>query len=155
DKLEGPYRSFHDNGKPQVTATYKEGKLTGTYTEETPEGQKRLTAAYKDGKLEGTVKTFEKGAPALTLIYKDGALAHKRTFDEMKKKVDGIIGAPVKDGTDIEREGALRRLKIYRYLVELPYDDIVLDPQMNKEAQAAALICDKLKQLNHNPPNPG
>jgi hypothetical protein len=153
DKLAGPYQSFHENGKPNVTATYKDGQLSGAYTEHTDNGAKKLTATYKDGKLDGTLTKFDNGKPAGTQVYKDGAPAYRRSLEEIKKNVWAIMGAPPKAEPDYD--AALRRLKAYRYLAELPYENLQLDAEMAKSTLAAAQICEKLKEVTHFPKNPG
>ena len=52
-----------------------------------------------------------------------------------------------KDEDAAEREAALRRLKAYRYLVEVPYDNLVLDSDYNRCAEAGAKLCEKLGRL--------
>ncbi|MBL8798098.1 MAG: hypothetical protein JNM56_29645 [Planctomycetia bacterium] len=151
DVQEGAFKSYHENGKLHVTATYKAGKLEGLYVEENEQGQKVLAGAYKDGKLNGTLTRFEKGKPVLTQIYKDDEPAYSRTLDDIKKKLGEILGA----GSAGDDAAALRRLKAYRYLAEVPYENIELDGEMTKGAIAAAAICEKLGKLDHNPPNPG
>jgi hypothetical protein len=153
DKLDGPYQSFYENGKPNVTAAYKDGQLSGTYTEHGDDGAKKLIATYKDGKLDGTLTKFDNGKPVLTQIYKDGAIGHRRSLDEIKKNVWGIMGTPPKAEPDYD--AALRRLKVYRYLAEVPYENVQLDPEMAKGTLAAAQICEKLGTVTHTPKNPG
>jgi uncharacterized protein YkwD len=154
DKRNGPFKSFHDNGKPHVTAGYKDDELDGAYTEETPEGQKLLTATYKEGKLHGLLTRYDKGKPILTQLYKDGEPAYPRSLDDIKKKLAEIAAGPGKSGNS-EVDAALRRLKAYRYLAEVPYDNLELDDELTKLAQAAASICQKNGKLDHNPKNPG
>ncbi len=152
DQLNGPYKSFHDNGKPNITAAYKDGKLTGSFVEETPEGVKKLTAAYKDGKLHGTFTRFEKGQPVLSLIYSEGQPGYSRSLADMKKTISQILTP----SSNTELDSGLRRLKAYRYLAELPYENIQLDDEYNKAAQAAAVLSEKAKKLDHFPKtNPG
>jgi hypothetical protein len=155
DKLDGSYKSWHENGKPDVTATYKAGQLAGAYAETTDQGQKKITAAYKDGKLNGVFTEYDKGKPVRTLTYKDGEVAFPRSLDDIKRKLGEILYAPTKAGGDAESEAALRKLKACRYLAEVPYDNLELDGEMAKGAQAAAAICSRLGKLDHNPPNPG
>src|SRR5262249_7356884 len=142
DKLDGPYKSWHENGKPDVTATYKAGQLTGAYAETTDQGLKKLTAAYKDGKLNGVFTEYDKGKPVRTLTYKDGEGAFPGSLDDIKKKLSEILSPPTKaGGGDAESDAALRKLKACRYLAEVPYDNLELDAEMAKGAQAAAAIC--------------
>lgn len=54
-----------------------------------------------------------------------------------------------------EREAALIRLRMYRFLCGLPEADLVLADHLNEEALAAAGICRQLDALTHAPTNPG
>jgi hypothetical protein len=83
--------------------------------------------------------------------------AKARTADEIKKKLAEITARPAKEpeGLDGERAAALRRLKAYRYLARVPYDDLALDDEANETAQAATKLCAKLGRLDHRPDNPG
>jgi hypothetical protein len=153
DKLDGPYQSFHVNGKPHISAIYKGGELSGAYSEASDEGLKKLTATYKDGKLNGTLTRFDKDQPIFTQVYKDGEAAYPRSLADMKKKLSELMTAPT--GTDAEREAGLRRLKAYRYLAEVPYDNVEIDEELTKGALAAAAISEKNGKLDHMPKNPG
>lgn len=151
DVQEGPFKSYHENGKTHITAVYKAGKLEGAFIEENDQGQKLLTGTYKDGKLNGTATRFEKGKAVLTQIYKDGEPAYSRTLNDIKKKLGEIQGGASADELTV----AFQRLKAYRYLAEVPYENVELDAEMSKGAVAAAAICEKLGKLDHDPPNPG
>ena len=74
-----------------------------------------------------------------------------RTLEEIKKTLSGILTPKKAD----EKEQALQKLKAYRYLAEVPYEDLGLDPEMNEACQAGAALCKKLGRLDHNPKNPG
>jgi len=80
-----------------------------------------------------------------------------RTADEIKKKLAEIIAAPAKkpDAVMAEREAALRRLKAYRYLAGVPYDDLTLDDDANAACDAAVRLCAKIGRIEHTPANPG
>jgi hypothetical protein len=151
DVQEGSFKSYHENGKTHITAVYNAGKLEGAFSEENEQGQKLLTGTYKDGKLNGAVTRFEKGKPALTQVYKDGEPAYSRSLNDIKKKLGDILGNASGD----EMTAALQRLKAYRYLAEVPYENVELDAELSKGSAAAAAICEKLGKLDHNPPNPG
>jgi hypothetical protein len=153
DKFDGPYRSFHPNGKPFITANYKDGQLEGNYSEDTEQGEKKLIAVYKEGKLNGTLTRFENGKPVLTQLYRDGAPAYPRSLADIQKALAEIGSSKGIGNPDLD--AGIRRLRMYRYLAEVPYQDVVLDPDLNKYALAAAGICEKLGRLDHNPPNPG
>jgi hypothetical protein len=86
-----------------------------------------------------------------------GGPGRLRSVDEIKAELAKILAAPKTqtDGAAAEREEALRRLMAYRYLAGVPYKNMVLDEALNQSAFAAALVCDKLGRLDHDPPNPG
>ena len=156
DLLDGKYASFFEDGRVRVTATYQKGKLNGVYTERTDKGQLRLMAHYKDGKLDGNVTRYEEGLPAFTLSFQNGEPVFARSAKEIRDTLKEIVGPPRK-GKDMatERDAALRRLKAYRYLAGVPYEELELEEDYNRLAQAAAKLCEKLKRLDHNPPNAG
>jgi uncharacterized protein YkwD len=81
----------------------------------------------------------------------------RRTLEDIKKALVEINVSPKqeRDALAADREAALLRLKSYRYLAGVPYENLVLDDELNKYASAAARICEKLGRLDHNPPNPG
>jgi hypothetical protein len=80
----------------------------------------------------------------------------ERTLEEIKKKLATFTAAPAKKGDkEAELKAALKRLQAYRYLAGVPYEDLVLEAEYNRYADAAARICEKLGRLDHNPPNPG
>ncbi len=79
-----------------------------------------------------------------------------RTKLEIRQTLAAINQMPeIADPVAAEQEAALRRLKSYRYLVGIPFKDLVLADTLNEYALAAAKICKKLGKLSHNPPNPG
>jgi uncharacterized protein YkwD len=80
-----------------------------------------------------------------------------RTLEEIKKTL-AEINVPPKDKLDAltaDREAALRRLKSYRYLAGVPYQNLELDDELNRYASSSARISEKLGRLDHSPPNPG
>lgn len=48
----------------------------------------------------------------------------------------------------------IRRVQQYRYICQIPYEDIQVDEGLANLAQHAALVCDKLGGLSHKPPKP-
>ncbi len=54
-----------------------------------------------------------------------------------------------------DREGALRRLRAYRYVCDVPWTDLVAGEPETVYAQGAAIVCAKLGDISHTPPNPG
>lgn len=58
-------------------------------------------------------------------------------------------------GMERERQIALLRLRMYRFLCGLPQAELALDRELNDDALAAADICRRLEKLSHAPDNPG
>src|SRR5262249_22794081 len=85
-----------------------------------------------------------------TLEFKDGKPAYDRTLADIQAKLAELA----KEGKT-ETEKGLARLKAYRYLCRIPYEDFALDEEFNKYAQAASKICNELGRLEHKPTNPG
>jgi hypothetical protein len=106
-------------------------------------------------------------APFLLLILSQSANADdaasgrlnlsQRTVKELRDAIAAIqrSGERPSDAAAAERHDALRRLKTYRYLAGVPYEDMELDEQLCKEARAGARLCERLGRLEHKPTNPG
>jgi uncharacterized protein YkwD len=82
-----------------------------------------------------------------------GKSIHPRSLDDIKKTL-GTILAPDDKKAD-ENTTALRKLKAYRYLSGLPYEDVTLDDKYNQMCVAGAKLCEKIGKLDHTPKNPG
>jgi hypothetical protein len=156
-ELDGTSTEYFENGNPHIIATYKAGKLYGSYTEYNETGSKKLTANYKDGKFNGAVTQYENGKVFLTQTFKDGELVTSRSPAQIKKKLAEIDPEhktrPANETA--ERESALRRLKAYRYLAGVPYENLALDSELNSACLAGAKLLEKIGHLDHKPPNPG
>jgi len=48
--MEGPYKSYHVNGRIAMTGQYANGKKNGAFLEYFPNGKKRLEANFLEGK---------------------------------------------------------------------------------------------------------
>ena len=156
DMLDGKYSVFDDKGRIQSTATYQTGKLAGPFLDYDAKAKKTRSATYKDGKLNGSLVLYENGLPILTQVFKDGEAVFPKSKEKIAETLKEILGTG-QSGPDeaSQRDLGLRRLKAYRYLCDVPYQNLTLDDQYNRQAQAAAAICAKLKKLDHFPPNPG
>jgi hypothetical protein len=158
-QLEGPYASFHDNGQPHVSAIYKQGKLDGEYTNRNAAGQLQTTASYKQGKLHGWRTGYLQGEVTAAQAYRDGEVVAARGPQQIRRQLAEIEREPEAtsklDALTRDREAALRRLKAYRFLSGLPYEDMELDAEQNDYATAASNICHKLGKMDHAPANPG
>ena len=68
---------------------------------------------------------------------------------------DSLRGVHVKGRRPRDRQDALRTLMIYRYLADVPYEDLVLDRQLNAYTDAGAELMSAARTFSHHPPNPG
>lgn len=159
DQLDGTYATFHENGKPNVSAAYRKGKLEGDYTERTAEGKPRVTAGYREGKLHGWRTGYLQGEVVHAQFWKDGVVLAHRGPEQIKSKLADIEREPDDkaklDSLARNREAGLRRLKAYRYLAAVPYDDLEMDDELTRYAQAASDICARIGKMEHTPANPG
>ncbi len=86
------------------------------------------------------------------------APADQRSLAELNAGLNALIDEDrnlSSTGIELERQRALLRLRMYRYLCRLPQADLTLNPQLNDDALAAAAICRRLGKLSHAPENPG
>ena len=84
---------------------------------------------------------------------KAGKPIHPRPLDEIKKTLSTILTPDDKKADDNTK--ALRKLKAYRYLSGLAYEDLTLDDKYNQMCLAGAKLCEKIGKLEHTPKNPG
>lgn len=157
-RKDGPCVEYFENGAPRIRSNFKQGKLHGAYVERTSSGAVRLTAGYRDGKLHGWKIGYINNEVVLAQAWKDGELVIPRGADQLRRKLEEIEAAPAGEKADTlagNRAAGLRRLKAYRYLCGVPYEDLVLDDDLNRYAEAASRVCEKLGRLDHEPPNPG
>src|SRR5262245_49666965 len=81
---------------------------------------------------------------------------YPRTLDEVRKQLAELAKLSAEaDKGKAERLAALNRLRAYRFLASVPWEDVTLDDHMNRAAQAAADLCAKLGRIDHAPKNPG
>jgi len=158
-ELDGTFTSFHENGKTHVSATYRKGKLQGAYKELNDKGQILLTSNHNAGQLHGWRVEYDNGRPVTSQYYKSGELLLPRGPDQIKRQLADIMRAPAPgknaDVLLLERQEALRRLKAYRYLCGVPYENLELDDELQKYAQAGARLCERIGGIEHRPVNPG
>ncbi len=86
------------------------------------------------------------------------APANERSLAELQAGLQAIATEDRKlssTGIERDRQRALLRLRMYRFLCRLPQADLALEPQLNDDALAAAGICRRLGKLSHGPENPG
>lgn len=74
DKLEGEYKSFHDNGQTKTRSFYKSGKLEGEYKMWYDDGRPMDWHYYQDGRLEGKRQIWKpNGELWVQLFYRRGS----------------------------------------------------------------------------------
>jgi Cysteine-rich secretory protein family len=158
-ELEGSYTAFHPNGATHINATYKQGKRTGTYSERDDHGRLVLKAGYRDGTVQGSVKIYDKGTEVFSQPFHNGAPVWPRSLEKIRAALGAISTSPAaprgNDPAAAERLAALQRLKAYRYLVGVPYENLELDAEMNRCSEAGARLCAAIGRLDHTPANPG
>jgi len=82
----------------------------------------------------------------------------ERSFAELRAGLQAIATEErelTSTGMERERQSALLRLRMYRFLCYLPQDDLTLSRELDEDALAVADICRRLKKLSHAPDNPG
>ena len=68
---------------------------------------------------------------------------------------DALQGVHVRGDRPADREDALRTLMIYRYLADVPWEDLALDHGLNAYANAGSELMAAARRFSHHPPNPG
>ena len=84
DQLDGPMRTWHDNGKVESESAYKAGKPDGTWKEWWPAGTLAGESQYRTGERTGTwTLYYQGGKPAWQRVYGPGGkLKSEATFDQ-------------------------------------------------------------------------
>lgn len=167
-RLHGVYQTYDDKGRRRVTAKYREGRLHGEYVDRDEKGEPTIQATYVDGEKHGAFVVLREGVPISTQSWErglatnvDGLSPYTKSKDAIRDAVEEIFNSvdPLeKDAADPKarsRGESLRLLKIFRYLCDVPYEDIRLDAQMNAWAEAGARLCEAIGRLDHTPANPG
>lgn len=155
---DGSYVEYAEDGEVRVRASYRKDKLNGSYSETSADGAEKK-CNYKDGQLHGKYTVRQGKEDLADNVWNNGAIktvfgetAFPRAPADLKATLKVIAGAePAAD----EHEAALRALKAYRYVCGVPWKDVALDAELNRLAEAAAKLCDKVGRLDHTPPNPG
>lgn len=167
-RLHGAYQTFDEKGRKVVVATYKDGKLNGNWTERDERGDPVVSAEYVDGKKQGTYEVFAGGQPVSVQHWEggepidvDGVRPYGKQKDAIREAVETIFNSsdPLEkaagDPLASQRGDCLRLLKIYRYLCDVPYEDLALTELNDQHADAGAKLCERIGHLDHTPANPG
>jgi hypothetical protein len=182
-KLASKYSEFAESGEVIVTANYKAGALNGQRQEFTS-GKLTKKEVWKDGKLTATVglqkgkmhgwrREFAAGRVLIDEFWFNGELIVPKGPRLIDQRLADIEKAPVNFVGDSSKapdkiqeslssanskamqEQGLRKLMAYRFLCELPYQDMRIDRGDMAYAQAGAEIVKRLNKLTHTPENPG
>ncbi|MCI0339882.1 MAG: hypothetical protein L0216_01815 [Planctomycetales bacterium] len=161
-KLHNDYTERNDRSEVVLKARYRDGALDGRL--EAFEGKRTVTSQIW---LKGELKQL------------NGVEPYPKPLGAIREKVGAILGpgAPVREpawyrGEEFDpakgppsakarapiaerRDMALRRLKAYRCLLGIPYEDMVLDETFNAHCEAGAKLCERIGRLDHTPKNPG
>jgi hypothetical protein len=164
------------NGQTKVEAWYEAGVLQGAYTEYYENGRTKLRASYQKGQLHGQL--VEYGPDGVTVvrdeIHFNGELFYPRSPAQINEALAKIyaaaaavppgpvfLEAPSTKGefkagklSPAALQAGLLRLKAYRYLAGVPYEDVALSDKYNDEAQHAAVLLGVLGKLEHTPAKP-
>ena len=124
---------------------------------------------WADGQLVSLVVALPSTPESHTALLR----AFPRSIDELRKNLYEILG----NEQELEDTGvrawwskpdgaaprgrdksqrllhALRRLKAYRYLVEVPHKELVLDEKYNYYCEWGAKLCEAIGRLDHTPKN--
>jgi hypothetical protein len=160
------------NKRLHVLANYTNGKLMGKYAEFDRNNHPIKQAIYLDGKLHGAYVESEGAKVVKEEVWFNGELLYPRSVRAMALELAAIDKLPVvikepaaspmgptsqpekpKAAAD-NMTRALHCLMRYRYLCGVPYQDLFLTEQANKETQAAAEIVCALGHLTHTPEKP-
>ena len=90
--------------------------------------------------------------PALTLCAEADRTLYPRSLAELKAMLKLL--APRKGSEGSQQEEYLQRLKQYRYVCGVPFENLRWDDGYADLAQHASLICAKLNKLTHTPEQP-
>ncbi len=162
----GSYLENHPNGKPAVKATYKNDKLDGVLTEADAHGKVLKKATYKAGLLHGDFATADAtGKITAKETWFEGKLIYPKTLEQIERKLAEIASEPLAGPAGAAKlpefepypaNGqirALRRLRAYRYLCDVPYD-VTLSRPYGELATAASRLLEIIGHLDHTPEKP-
>jgi hypothetical protein len=172
NKKSGAYKEFHENGQPKIQAFYKNNILEGDYFEFYDDGKKKQESQFSKGKKNGYFKIYDKGVLIKEEIWQDGALTFTfpKTIEEIKRSLTAIgklktefIGVWPKDfkperfpkTVEDDNIAGLTRLREYRYLSNLAYEDLQLNKSFIAHNLDAIIVLKKLGGVTHFPTNPG
>lgn len=162
----GSLTARHPNGKLRRRARFREGRLHGKERTYDAVGELAKELGWFDGLPHGKSRVYEAKAVVWEVLWEKGRLrsingepAYPRPPADVRARLAtfGLESRRAPTFTDAEqdRQAAFERLRGYRYLCGVPYDDLILDAELCKLCDAAADVCHRLGRTTHEPPNPG
>lgn len=162
----GSYVENHPNGKVALKASYKAGRLDGTLTEVDPSGKIVRRSAYRNGQLHGELVTQDlAGKITARETWFEGKLIYPKSLEAIERKLAEIASEPLagpagaaklpefEPFTANSQIRALRRLRAFRYLCDVPYD-VTLSRPYGELCTAASMLLEILGRLDHTPEKP-
>jgi hypothetical protein len=172
-RYDGPFQRFHPNGSPHIAGSYRNGQIHGEYVERDASGGLVHAASFADGKLHGGHQQYVGRTRIRDEVWLHGTLIAPKSAAQIRARLDEISKLPVRTVGKVpaagafvkavvndaarhsDRERAVRRIMTYRYLCDLPYEDIALDRTQIAHVVAACQMLRKVGKLAHKPENPG
>ena len=175
-KLHGSLESFFENGNPHLRATFENGKRHGKYEEFNADQSHSLTEHFHHGTRHGVYQVVDKGNLVIDQVWDmgkihkiRGVVAYPVPEDNIRKEIRRILRLPpaaaaapsstapkparVRREVDTPEE-ALRRLKAYRFLCRVPYENLRLDPKLCEHCESGAKLCERIGRIEHEPKCP-
>jgi hypothetical protein len=168
-KREGHFEAFSPEGDAIESSNYAGGELDG---KRQISRAKRLvvTQTWKAGvlaTLDGAIAFPRAKDEVRRTIEKilAGELPVADPASKSRPKAGGKAGSPSATDSpelaaapadlDTLRDQALRRMRAYRYVCEVPWEDLVAGEAESRSAQYASFIVARLGKIMHEPTNPG
>lgn len=169
--LEGECKEYYENGNLKIVSCYLKNKLNGAYQEFDDTGNLKTESKYRNDKKHGWENIYEKKIIISSLFYIEGEVAFTRSILEIQSTLKKIKESPIEfvgEWPDCyikldsfsgeikkQNEEALRIIKSYRYLCELPFEQLTIKHEYVAKCMAANDIGERLKGITHYPINPG
>lgn len=163
----GPFQEYFADGARKTIGAYKADKLHGEHKEFDAAGNRVVTTHFAEGVKHGAFLVVERGKTLTKQVWNKGQLAtldgiapFPRSASEIQRQLARILAAPKSvagaesDPQLPRRLEALRRLKAYRYLCSLPFEDMQLKPEWNTLCDYGARLCQAIGRLDHTPKKP-
>lgn len=172
DKKNGNYEEFFENGQSKIKSLYKNNLLEGDFIEYQEDGKIKQEIQYGNGKKNGFFKLYENGILNKSFIWLNGVLVYTfpkspaeitRMLNTIPQLKTELVGAWPKNFemdrfsklVEEDNTNAMAKLREYRYLCGLPYEDLQIDKEYIARNLDAVIVLKKLGTINHFPANPG